>query len=127
MAKQFISPDNVHKPPTYSHVVKAGNTYYVAGQTALDVNGNLVGPGDVVAQAEQVYKNIRDVLEATGSGLKDVVKITTYLTDAASIPLIREVRQKFFTGPQPAATLVVISQLARPELLIEVEATAVLD
>ena len=89
MAKQFISPDNVHKPPTYSHVVKAGNTYYVAGQTALDVNGNLVGPGDVVAQAEQVYKNLRDVLEATGSGLKDVVKINTYLTDPASIPLIR--------------------------------------
>ena len=127
MAIEFISPDNVHKPPTYSHVVKAGNTLYLAGQTALDVDGNLVGPGDVVAQAEQVFKNLRDVLEAVGSSLADIVKINTYLTDPASVPLIREVRRGFFPGPQPAATLVVISQLARPEFMVEVEAVAVTD
>ena len=106
--------------------MKAGKTVYVAGQTALDVNGNLVGGSDVGAQAEQVFQNLQQVLRAAGASLLDVVKLTSFLTSPDGLPGYREARSKHFPEEPPASTLLVVSALARPEFLVEVEAVAVL-
>ena len=125
MANKAIKPADVHAPTGYNHALKAGNTVYTAGQVALDKDGNLVGKSDIEAQTVQVYENLQAVLAAAGASLQDVVKVTTYLTQQADLPKLREVRQRYFTGEPPANTLVYISALATPDLLIEVEAIAV--
>ena len=109
----------------YSNGVKAGDTIYVAGQVALDGEGLLVGPGDVVAQTRQVLENIRRVLHAGGATLDDVVKVTVYLANVDDRPRINEVRQAYFGANRPASTLVEVSRLAVPGLLVEIEAVAV--
>jgi 2-iminobutanoate/2-iminopropanoate deaminase len=109
----------------YSNGVKAGDTIYVAGQVALDGEGRLVGPGDVVAQTRQVLENIRRVLHAGGATLDDVVKVTVYLANVDDRPRINEVRQAYFGANRPASTLVEVSRLAFPGLLVEIEAVAV--
>ena len=109
----------------YSNGVRAGDTIYVAGQVALDGEGRLVGPGDVVAQTRQVLENIRGVLPAGGATLDDVVKVTVYLANVDDRPRINEVRQAYFGANRPASTLVEVSRLAFPGLLVEIEAVAV--
>ena len=126
MPGEHLNPSTVHQPTGYTHAVKVANTVYVAGQIALAQDGTLVGEGDVAAQAEQVYHNLQEVLKAVGASLQDVVKVTTYLTRAEDLTAVREVRARHFTTEPPASTLVVVSQLARSELLIEIEAIAVL-
>jgi len=128
MACEFIQPTSVHSTAGvgYSHVAKVGNTVYLAGQIALDPTGALVGEGDIEAQAEQVYANLQAILEELGGGLKDIVKMTTYLTDRSQLGAFRRVRNRFFSDPFPPNTLLFISGLARPEYLIEIEAVAVL-
>lgn len=126
MAKQYISPPDVHKPRTYSHAVKADKTVYVAGQVGCDIDGNIV-PGGFEAQAERVFENLRLVLEAAGASTRDVVKLNTYLKDMADRPAYTAIRSRYFSEPLPASTLVQISSLAAPEFLIEVEAVAVID
>ena len=125
MAVQRIQPDGLSKPPTYSQVVKAGNTVYLAGQVAQDENGQVVGPGDFVAQANQVFENLAKGLEAAGAGFGDLVKITTYLTDVRYRMDFRVVRDEFFGQRGPASTMVEVSSLSHPDYLIEVEAIAV--
>ncbi len=128
MPKQVITPGDVHPPigGGYSHAIKAGNTVYLAGQVGLDRQGSLVGKGDIEAQADQVYQNVVAVLKAAGLSFKDVVKVTTYLTRSEDIPKVRAVRARYFpTSEPPASTLVVVSGLANPDFLIEVEAIAV--
>ncbi len=127
MPNQVIKPTDVHVPigRGYNHVIKAGNTIYVAGQVALDKDGNLVGKEDITAQAEQVFKNLQAALAAAGASFQDIVKINTYLTQRDDLAKLREVRSKYFAGEPPASTLVFISGLAMPEFLIEVEAIAV--
>lgn len=126
MVKEYISPANVHPARTYTHVVKAGNTIYVSGQIGCDLDGNVVG-GGFEAQAERVFENLRLVLEAAGASLKDVVKVTTYLRHMTDRAVLTAVREKHFSPPYPASTLVEVSSLALPELLIEVEVVAVVD
>ena len=128
MPREFIAPPNMNQPRAYSHAIKAGNTIYVAGQVGIDSSGNLVGEGDCAAQADQVWKNIGTVLAAVGAKLSDLVKVTTFITNADDIPKAREARQRHLPeGPPPTATLVVISALANPSLLVEIEAIAVVD
>ncbi|MBI4299250.1 MAG: RidA family protein [Chloroflexi bacterium] len=128
MPNQVIKPAEVHVPAGrgYNHAVKAGNTVYVAGQVAIDKNGNLVGKGDFTAQAEQVYENLQAVLAAAGASFKDVVKMNTYLTRQEDLGKLREIRQRYATVEPPASTLLVISALANPDFLLEVEVIAVL-
>ena len=95
------------------------------GQAALDEQGNIVGAGDFDAQAEQVFRNLARVLEAGGSSLERVVKVTIFLTDMANFGKIVELRRRWFTPPYPADTIVEVSALALPELEIEIEAIAV--
>ena len=110
----------------YTDAVRAGGLLFVSGCVALDADGKLVGEGDVVAQARQVFENIGLCLSAAGASFGDVVKVTTFLTDISDRARINPVRQEFFGDARPASTLVEVSALVVPEFLIEVEAVAVL-
>ena len=128
MAAEHIQPDGLAAPPTYTHVVKAGNTIYIAGQVAQDEHGQLVGPGDFVAQANQVSANLGRALAAAGAGFEHLVKTTVYVTDPRYRELLRDVRAKYLgSAPPPASTLVVVAGLALPEYLLEIEAVAVVE
>ena len=128
-APRFINPPSLVKPTGYTHVVVApdGRTVYVAGQVAFDSTGQIVGSGDFRAQAEQVYQNLRRALTSVGWSLDEVVKTTTFVTDQKNVASLREIRVKYLDRAHPPAnTLLVVSSLARPELLLEIEAVAVL-
>ena len=106
---------------------RVGDLIFVSGQAAIDQNGQAVGAGDFDAQAEQTFTNLERVLAAGGSSLENVVKVTIFLTDMANFPKIVELRGKWFTAPYPADTIVEVTALALPELMIEIEAVAVAD
>jgi len=128
MAKDAINPRGLPKPVgPYSNVVTSppGKLVFVAGQVALDADGNVVGEGDVVAQTRQVMENIRLALEAAGATFDDVVKITNYITDVNEFSKMAAVRREYLREPHPASTLIEVQALMFPELLIEIEATAV--
>jgi 2-iminobutanoate/2-iminopropanoate deaminase len=109
----------------YTDAVRAGDLLFVSGVVPVDGEGRLVGEGDVVEQARQVFRNIGAVLEAAGAGFGDVVKVTLYLTDVDDRPLINPVRQEVFGETRPASTLIEVSRLAIPGAKLEVEAVAV--
>ena len=119
-----LDPDP-YEPYRLSQGFRVGDLLLVSGQGAIDENGGLVGVGDFDAQAEQVFRNLRRVLEAGGSSLDRVVKVTIFLTDMANFPKIVELRGTWFTPPYPADTIVEVTSLALPELEIEIEAIAV--
>jgi 2-iminobutanoate/2-iminopropanoate deaminase len=114
-----------YEPFRLSQGFRVGDLLLVSGQAATDENGGLVGVGDFDAQAEQVFRNLQRVLDAGGSGLDRVVKVTIFLTDMGNFPKIVELRGKWFTPPYPADTIVEVTSLALPELEIEIEAIAV--
>jgi reactive intermediate/imine deaminase len=121
------NPPTLSKPTGYTHVVEVtgpGKTIYIAGQIALDKDGNVVGARDMKAQAEQVFKNLQAALDAAGAKFSDVVKMNTYVTDMEQAPAVREVRARYFGDTTPASTLVQVVRLARPELLLEIEVIA---
>jgi len=124
MPKQAIQPQGLPKPPSYSHVVLAGNTVYVAGQIAQDAQGQLVGLGDIETQAVRVFENLKLALASAHATFDDVVKITVYVTDPRFREKVGEVRARYLKEPYPISTFLVVSGLARPELLLEIEATA---
>jgi reactive intermediate/imine deaminase len=114
--------------PMYSSTVRAGNMVFVSGQVAFDKDGKVVGKGDIEAQTNQVFENMKAVLEASGATIDDVVKIGVYLTDIANRPGFHRVRARFFKPDRvPASALVVIKDLINPDLLVEVEAVAITD
>ena len=119
-----LDPDP-YEPFRLSQGFRVGDLVIVSGQAAIDQDGHIVGVGDFDAQAEQVFRNLTRVLEAAGSGLDRVVKVTIYLTDMGNFPKIVELRGKWFTDPYPADTIVEVSSLALPGLEIEIEAIAV--
>jgi reactive intermediate/imine deaminase len=121
------NPPELSKPTGYTHVVEAsgGKTVYISGQIALDKDGQVVGAGDMKAQAEQVFKNLQAALAAAGATFKDVVKMNTYTTDMSQVQAVREVRARYFGDVTPASTLVQVVHLARPEFLLEIEVIAV--
>lgn len=128
MAKQAINPAALPAPVgPYSHVVTSppGKLVFCAGQVALDTNGEIVGVGDIVAQTRQVMENLRIALEAAGAAFADVVKVVNYITDVGDFPRMAEVRREYLTEPHPVSTLVEVPALMYPELLIEIEAIAV--
>ncbi len=125
MALERINPSNLAQPRGYTHVVKAGNTVYVAGQVGRRPDGTLAG-SDIGSQTDQVFQNLRAALASVGAGFENVTKITVFLTHREDIPGFRTARDKHVTGEPPASTLVLISGLAEPEFRVEVEATAVI-
>jgi enamine deaminase RidA (YjgF/YER057c/UK114 family) len=125
----FINPEGMHRPTGYTHVVevRAGRLVYISGQIALDANGDLVGPGDVAAQARQVFENLQTALRSVGAGFEQVVKVIVYLVDATQMPAVRQVRNEYVDPARPpASTAVEIRRLVRDDLLVEVDAVAVL-
>jgi enamine deaminase RidA (YjgF/YER057c/UK114 family) len=127
---EFLNPEGLFAPSTYTQVVvtEGETTVYISGQTARDEKGNIVGAGDVRRQAEKVLANLRIAIEAAGGSMKDIVKITTYVVNLqpADRAWIGELVKRSFPR-LPAHTLVGVSALAAPELLIEIEAVAVMD
>lgn len=127
MAHEILKLKSVHPTVGYSHVAKAGNTLYIAGQVAQDVEGNLVGKGNFEAQVRQVYTNLQNIMEEAGGSLQNIVKMTTFLAHYDYIEIYRSVRNEYFSEPCPPNTLLIIESLALPDYMIEVEAVAVLD
>lgn len=129
MSKRVIRPAGVHRTNGYNHaVVKSGTPVFIAGQVSQDINGKLVGERDIKAQAAQVFANLKGVVTACGGTMDDIVKITVFTTDLSYRPAIAEARQKYFAaGAFPASTFLVVSSLATPALLVEVEAVAIID
>lgn len=128
MATTFVNPPNVHAPiMPYSHAAVAGKTIYISAQLPLDQNGNLVGPDDPAAQAEQVFRNLQAVLEAAGASLQDVVKLTTYLTSLEYRPAVMETRNRFFGQHRAPSILAIVTELPVAGALVEVDGIAVID
>ena len=129
MKTNFLSPATLSKPTGYSHVAvaAAGKQIHVAGQVALNAAGEVVGKGDVGAQAEQVYANLTAALAAAGASLRDVFKLVTYVVNLTpeKAAAIRAVRLKHLgDGPYPASTMVGVTALVTPDLLVEIEVIA---
>jgi enamine deaminase RidA (YjgF/YER057c/UK114 family) len=102
-----------------------GRTVYIAGQVAFDSVGQIVGVGDFRAQAAQVFSNLGRALASVGATFGDVMKTTTYITDVRNLGILRETRARYFDSARaPANTLITVNALARPELLLEIEAVA---
>jgi reactive intermediate/imine deaminase len=112
------------EPFFLSQGFRVGNLICLSGQAAIDQQGNIVGENDFDKQAEQTFLNIKQLLETAGSSLQQVVKVTIYLTDMTNFLKIIELRQRWFKKPYPADTIVEVKSLALPELLIEIDATA---
>ena len=110
----------------FTHVVRAGRLVFVSGCVASDENGKTVGGTDIVAQTRQVHENIKRCLAAAGATFADVCKVTVFLRNVADREKVNTVRKEYFGAHRPASTLVEISRLVRDDLLIEIEATAVL-
>jgi enamine deaminase RidA (YjgF/YER057c/UK114 family) len=122
-----ITPSDVAPGFGYSHVVAAtGRLIAISGQVALDETGRLVGPGDPEAQARQVFENLRRCLAAADATFVDVVKLTVYVTDLATMTAVRAVRDEYVdTTRPPASSAVQVAGLVLPELLLEIDALAV--
>lgn len=104
---------------------RVGDLVLCSGQASIGEDGSIVGEGDFDAQLAQTFANIERVLAAAGSDLSKVVKVVIYMTDMAHFPKIVEARQKYFTPPYPADTTVEVKGLALPELMVEIDVTAV--
>jgi enamine deaminase RidA (YjgF/YER057c/UK114 family) len=127
---KFINPAELEKPPGYSHVVdvRCSRLIFLSGQAAFDAAGELVGAGDLEAQAEQAFKNISIALAAVGCTAANLVKLTVFMRDMTKLTDYRRARDRFLRSVEPAAapaiTLVEVSRLFADGLLIEIEGIA---
>lgn len=129
MANKVIQPKGLNDPrPRYSHgiVAEGGRLLFIAGQTAMDKDGNVVGKGDIEAQTHQVYKNLTAVLEEAGASFNNLVMTTTYIVDRKYREGYNKVRMQYYKQHSPTSTLVIITGLAHPDYLIEINAIAAL-
>jgi enamine deaminase RidA (YjgF/YER057c/UK114 family) len=133
MSKEIFSPATLPPPVGYSHIAKVnkGTMIYLAGQVSSDASGRLVGEGNFEAQVEQVFANVRIAVETAGGTMADIVKMNIYLVAEVAqddVPKMRAIRDRYVNKERPpASTLVVVSRLARPGWLLEIEAIAALD
>jgi enamine deaminase RidA (YjgF/YER057c/UK114 family) len=129
MARKTIQPKTVNDPrPRYSQGIAAegGKLLFVAGQTASDKDGNVVGKGEIKAHTKQVFANLKAVLEEAGGTLDDLVMTTTYIVDRDYREGYNEVRQGIYKSDPPTSTLVIVKGLAHPDYLIEIAGIAVI-
>ena len=122
--RQPVIPQALTASPAFSPAVRVGEFLFVSGQAAQDNDGNIVGPGDCEAQTRQVMSRLRTIVEAAGSSMAEVVKITTFLTDVNDYAAYGKVRSETFPSSPPASSTVIVAALVRPEFLVEVEAVA---
>jgi len=129
MPKERLYPKGMWRPSgSYSQVVitEPGRMVFVAGQVAMDEEGKTIGIGDVRAQAKQALENVITAVEAAGGTKSDIVSMSVFTTDARYHPDVNAVRREVFGSDFPTSTMVQVVALARPELLIEINATAVI-
>jgi enamine deaminase RidA (YjgF/YER057c/UK114 family) len=125
----YANPDGVGKPfSLYSQVAKAGDLVFAAGQVGVTADNSVTGP-DVAAQTAQAYENVRLILESQGASLRHVVRFVVYLVDADDVPEFYAARERYFgehfpDGEYPPNTLLIVQALVRPELRVEIDATA---
>jgi 2-iminobutanoate/2-iminopropanoate deaminase len=109
----------------FTHVVRAGNIVFVSGCVASDEHGRTVGGDDATAQARKALENIKACLTAAGATFADVCKVTVFLKNIADREKVNVARKEYFGAHRPASTLVEISKFVRDDILVEIEATAV--
>ena len=128
MTKQLISSGTIwEKKFGYSRAVKIGNHVFVAGTTAVNENGEVIGGDDPYKQAVFIYKKIEKALHEAGASLSDVVRIRTFVTDISRWEEVAKAQGEVFAEIRPAATLVEVKALVKPELLVEIEADAIIE
>jgi len=120
-----INPEGMTQPSAYSHLVKVDNLLFIAGQVALDGDGNIIGEGDMSAQVRQVLENLKTVLASEDADFSNVIKVNIFTTDIDRFLETSAVRREYLGDHPPASTLVQIERLARPVFLIEIEAIAI--
>ena len=130
MKKEIITSEKLSKPSgIFSPAVRAeGNRFlFISGMTARDKEGKVVGKGDMKLQTRQVLENIKSVLEKAGATFDHIVKVTVFVTDMSHFQEIHQVRAEYFKKDYPASTMVQVRGLVSEDLLIEIDAIAVLD
>ena len=126
-ATQIKTDPDPYEAFNIAQAYKAGDFIFISGQAALDLQGNIIGEGDFEAQAVQAFENLKAVLAAAGSGMDKLIKVTIYVTDMAHFGIVVAMRERYFSPPWPADTLVEVAALALPELMIEIEGIALAD
>lgn len=121
-----ITPDT-YEPFRLAQGHRVGDLLFISGQTAIDDDGKLTGIGNFDVQAQKSFENLKKVLKAGGSSLKNVIKVTIMLRDMGNFEKIVALRGQYFTAPYPADTIFEVSSLFSPDALIEIEAIAVVD
>lgn len=125
MGFEVVDVPGLPPPGQFTHVAKKDKFVFISGQTAVPEadQGNL----DASAQAERVFDYLKQAIEAAGGDMSDIIKINIFLTDLSQFPSILEWRPKYFDQPYPAATCVVVDSMVRRDMIMEIEATAILD
>ena len=129
MQKEMFCAPSVYNPTRYAQGIKTtgGTIVWISGQVSQDKDGTVVHKGDFAAQARQALANLKAMVEAAGGTIHDIIKVNTYLTDLRYREELARIRAEFFPdGKLPASTLVGVTGLADPDMLLEIEAIAVL-